>query len=59
MDVKNAFLQGELEEEVNMIESLNFESCVHPNAVCRLKKPLYGLKQSTARVALEDHAVYS
>ena len=46
VDIKNAFLQGELEEEVYMIQPPSFELRVHPNAVYRLKKPLYGLKEA-------------
>ena len=46
MDIKNVFLQGELEEEVYMVQPPNFESNIHLKAICQLKKPLYGLKQA-------------
>ena len=46
MDVKLAFLNGDLSEEVYMEQPEGFELSGNPNLVCKLKKDLYGLKKS-------------
>ncbi|GJR07009.1 retrovirus-related pol polyprotein from transposon TNT 1-94 [Tanacetum coccineum] len=46
MDVKTAFLNGDLQEEVFVSQSEGFEDPDHPTHVYRLKKALYELKQA-------------
>ena len=44
MDVKCAFLNGDLTEEIYMQQPQVFST--NPSLVCRLRKSLYGLKQA-------------
>ncbi|KAH9689071.1 hypothetical protein KPL70_015335 [Citrus sinensis] len=46
LDVKTAFLHGDLEEEIYMIQPFGFRVAGKENHVCRLIKSLYRLKQS-------------
>jgi hypothetical protein len=46
MDVKSAFLNGPIKEEVYVEQPPGFEDSEYPNHVYKLSKVLYGLKQA-------------
>ena len=47
MDVKTAFLNGDLEENVYMAQPKGFVMEGKERMGCRLKKSIYGLKQAS------------
>jgi len=46
MDVKNTFLNGDLEEEIYMTQPQGYVVPGQENKVCKILKSLYGLKQA-------------
>jgi len=47
MDVKTAFLNGNLEEDMYMIQPEGFVDSNNARKICKLKKFIYGLKQAS------------
>ena len=47
MDVKTAFLNGNLEEKIYMMQPKGFIANNQDHVVCKLKRPIYGHKQAS------------
>ncbi|GKC75827.1 retrotransposon protein, putative, ty1-copia subclass, partial [Tanacetum coccineum] len=47
MDVKTAFLNGYLDEDIYMVQPEGFVNLNHPRKVCKLQRSIYGLKQAS------------
>jgi hypothetical protein len=57
MDVKSAFLNGMLDEEIFMEQPQGFITTGSETQVCRLCKAIYGLKQASRQWNLQFHGV--
>jgi len=57
MDVKSAFLNGLLDEEIYMEQPQGFIDPDHPHKVCLLQKAIYGLKQASHAWNQQFHSV--
>src|SRR3954468_1098724 len=47
MDVKTAFLNGDIDEELYMVQPKGFVDPKDDNKVCKLQRSIYGLKQAS------------
>ena len=57
MDVKTAFLNGELDEKIYMEQPVDFIVKGKEHKVCKLQRSIYGLKQSSRQWYLRFHKV--
>ena len=57
MDVKTAFLNGDIEETIYMVQPENYVSGDAKSMVCKLKKSIYGLKQASRQWYYKFHNV--
>jgi hypothetical protein len=47
MDIKTAFINGNIEEELYMVQPEDFVDSKDANKVCKLQRSIYGLKQAS------------
>ncbi|GJX11897.1 retrotransposon protein, putative, ty1-copia subclass [Tanacetum coccineum] len=47
MDVKTAFLNGYLDEDIYMVQPEGFVDLNHPRKICKLQRSIYSLKQAS------------
>ena len=47
MDAKTAFLNGDIEEELYMVQPKGFVDPKDADKVCKLQRSIYGLKQAS------------
>src|SRR5260370_7717876 len=59
MDVSSAYLNGDLEEDIYMAQPEGFVEPGKEHLVCRLKKSLYGLKQSPRQWYQKLHETFT
>lgn len=59
MNVKTAFLNGNIEETIYTMQLEKFVSGVPKSMICKLKKSIYGLKQASRQWYYKFHQVIS